>query len=127
MNINENMFVGSVLFIHLSVLVHDLVFFIVYFFCRHLICRLNVFGYLSLNSSAVPGNNGLRDIITLLKWVRRNAQAFGGDPDDVTLAGQSCGSAAAHLVSLSKVSVGLFKRYGLTLTDMFRSIGEIYI
>lgn len=76
--------------------------------------RLNVFGYLSLNSSSVPGNNGLRDAITLLQWVRRNARAFGGDPDNVTLAGQSCGSVAAHLVSLSKASVGLFKRYCLT-------------
>ncbi|KAJ8723600.1 hypothetical protein PYW07_007580 [Mythimna separata] len=72
--------------------------------------RLNVFGYLSLNCSAVPGNNGLRDALTLLRWVQRNARAFGGDPDNVTLAGQSCGSVAAHLVSLSEASVGLMKR-----------------
>ncbi|KAJ8714298.1 hypothetical protein PYW08_007918 [Mythimna loreyi] len=72
--------------------------------------RLNVFGYLSLNSTAVPGNNGLRDAVTLLKWVKRNARAFGGDPDNVTLAGQSCGAAAAHLLSLSQASEGLLKR-----------------
>nr|ADU25006.1 juvenile hormone esterase related protein transcript variant 2 [Sesamia nonagrioides] len=72
--------------------------------------RINVFGYLSLNSTSVPGNNGLWDAITLLKWVQRNARAFGGDPETVTLAGQSCGSVAAHLVSLSKAFVGLLKR-----------------
>uniref|UniRef100_Q7M4E5 Juvenile hormone esterase-related protein n=1 Tax=Trichoplusia ni TaxID=7111 RepID=Q7M4E5_TRINI len=72
--------------------------------------RLNVFGYLSLNSTKIPGNNGLRDAITLLKWVQRNARVFGGDPDNVTLGGQSCGAVAAHLLSLSKASEGLFKR-----------------
>ncbi|KAL0819326.1 hypothetical protein ABMA28_007458 [Loxostege sticticalis] len=72
--------------------------------------RLNVFGFLSLNSERVPGNNGLRDCVTLLRWVRDNARAFGGDPHDVTLAGQSAGAAMAHLLSLSPAAEGLFKR-----------------
>ncbi|XP_026743211.1 juvenile hormone esterase-like [Trichoplusia ni] len=72
--------------------------------------RLNVFGYLSLNSTKIPGNNGLRDAITLLKWVQRNALAFGGDPDNVTLGGHSSGAVNTHLLSLSEASKGLFKR-----------------
>ncbi|XP_052744204.1 juvenile hormone esterase isoform X2 [Bicyclus anynana] len=72
--------------------------------------RLNVFGFLSLNSASIPGNNGLRDAVTLLKWVRANAKSFGGDPDDVTLAGQSAGASMAHLLSMSTAAEGLFKR-----------------
>ncbi|CAH0594442.1 unnamed protein product [Chrysodeixis includens] len=72
--------------------------------------RLNVFGFLSLNTTQIPGNAGLRDMVTLLRWVRRNAEAFGGDPDNVTIAGQSAGSVATHLLALSKATKGLFKR-----------------
>nr|AMB19664.1 antennal esterase CXE7 [Cydia pomonella] len=72
--------------------------------------RIGAFGFLSLNSSSVPGNAGLRDIVTLLRWVQRNAVAFGGNPHDVTLAGQSAGAAAVHLLTLSQAAKGLFKR-----------------
>ena len=72
--------------------------------------RLNVFGFLSLNTSKIPGNNGLRDMITLLRWVRDNARAFGGDPYDVTIGGQSAGAASAHLLTLATEAHGLFKR-----------------
>ncbi|CAH2233192.1 jg13123, partial [Pararge aegeria aegeria] len=72
--------------------------------------RLNVFGFLSLNSSSIPGNNGLRDVVTLLKWVQDNAMNFGGDPNDVTLAGQSAGASMAHLLSMSTAAEGLFQR-----------------
>ncbi|CAH2044894.1 unnamed protein product, partial [Iphiclides podalirius] len=72
--------------------------------------RLNALGFLSLNTPSVPGNNGLRDILTMLRWVRSNARAFGGDPEQVTLAGQSAGASAAHLVALSRQAEGLYKR-----------------
>ncbi|KAJ8714297.1 hypothetical protein PYW08_007917 [Mythimna loreyi] len=72
--------------------------------------RLNVFGFLSLNNPKIPGNAGLRDQVTLLRWVQRNARAFGGDPGDVTIAGQSAGATIAHLLALSNVTKGLFKR-----------------
>ncbi|XP_049877839.1 uncharacterized protein LOC126375040 [Pectinophora gossypiella] len=72
--------------------------------------RLNVFGFLSLNSTKIPGNNGLRDMITLLRWVRDNAHNFGGNPNDVTLGGQSAGAVSAHLLTLSHEAQGLFKR-----------------
>ncbi|XP_034833983.1 juvenile hormone esterase-like isoform X2 [Maniola hyperantus] len=72
--------------------------------------RLNVFGFLSLNSTSIPGNNGLRDAVTLLKWVQANARSFGGDPSDVTLAGQSAGASMVHLLTLSTAAEGLFRR-----------------
>ncbi|KAM3959348.1 juvenile hormone esterase 1 [Aphomia sociella] len=75
--------------------------------------RLNVFGFLSLNTTSIPGNNGLRDMVTLLHWVQKNVRSFGGNPNDVTLAGQSAGAASAHLLSLSDVTKGLFKRIWL--------------
>ncbi|KAJ8714295.1 hypothetical protein PYW08_007915 [Mythimna loreyi] len=71
--------------------------------------RLNVFGFLSMNTEQIPGNAGLRDQVTLLNWVQRNAKYFGGDPDKVTIAGQSAGAVSAHLLTLSRATQGLFK------------------
>ncbi|CAH0690424.1 unnamed protein product [Spodoptera exigua] len=91
--------------------------------------RLNVFGFLSLNTTEVPGNGGLRDQVTLLRWVQRNARAFGGDPKDVTLAGQSAGAAAAHILTLSKATEGLFRRAILmsgTASSSFFSTSPAY-
>lgn len=72
--------------------------------------RLNVFGFFSYNTAAISGNAGLRDQLTLLRWVQRNVRVFGGNPHDVTLAGQSSGAVCAHLLALSKQSKGLFNR-----------------
>ncbi|XP_063831060.1 juvenile hormone esterase-like [Ostrinia nubilalis] len=72
--------------------------------------RLDFLGFLSLNTSKIPGNNGLRDMVTLLRWVQANAAYFGGNPADVTLAGQSSGAASVHLLTLSPAAVGLFNR-----------------
>ncbi|XP_028171874.1 juvenile hormone esterase-like [Ostrinia furnacalis] len=72
--------------------------------------RLDYLGFLSLNTSKIPGNNGLRDMVTLLRWVQANAAYFGGNPADVTLAGQSAGAVSVHLLTLSPAAVGLFNR-----------------
>ncbi|XP_012545440.1 juvenile hormone esterase [Bombyx mori] len=72
--------------------------------------RLAVFGYLSLASGKIPGNNSLRDMVTLLQWVQRNARAFGGDPRRVTLLGESSGAASVHLLMLSQAARGLFEK-----------------
>ncbi|GGQ52574.1 carboxylesterase/lipase family protein [Couchioplanes azureus] len=83
--------------------------------------RLGVFGFLGLPGLAGSGTFGLQDQQAALRWVRRNAAAFGGDPRNVTLAGQSAGglSACAHLAS--PAAAGLFDRAvlqsGPCLTD----------
>ena len=57
----------------------------------------------------VCGNYGLLDMIAALKWIHSNIEVFGGDPEKVTIFGQSSGSMAAHYVSTSPLTKGLFR------------------
>ncbi|XP_063831173.1 juvenile hormone esterase-like [Ostrinia nubilalis] len=91
--------------------------------------RLDFLGFLSLNTSKIPGNNGLRDMVTLLRWVQANAAYFGGNPADVTLAGLSAGSGSVHLLTLSPAAVGLFNRAFLmsgVAVQSFYSASPVY-
>ena len=78
--------------------------------------RLGVFGFyadpeLATESpNGTTGNYGLLDQIKALEWVRRNIAAFGGDPDNVTLAGESAGSACVTALCTSPLARGLFRR-----------------
>nr|ACI42858.1 carboxylesterase [Harmonia axyridis] len=72
--------------------------------------RLGVFGFLSLGDTVVPGNNGLKDQNLALLWIKQNIINFGGDEDQITLFGQSAGSASVSYHSLSPHSKGLFNR-----------------
>jgi len=56
------------------------------------------------------GNYGTLDIIMALKWVRENIEAFGGDPDNVTIAGESAGAQNVHSLLLSPLATGLFHK-----------------
>ncbi|WP_165689049.1 carboxylesterase family protein, partial [Mycobacteroides abscessus] len=71
--------------------------------------RLGILGFLG-DGESVPANLGLLDLAESLRWVQRNIAAFGGDPDLVTVFGQSAGGdAAAHLM-ISEGTAGLFRR-----------------
>lgn len=70
--------------------------------------RLGPFGFLSTEDQTVPGNMGLWDQNLAMKWVQDNIDAFGGDPNRVTLFGESAGSGCVGFHILSPHSKGLF-------------------
>lgn len=74
--------------------------------------RLGALGFLSLEDPElnVPGNAGLKDQIMGLRWVKENIEAFGGDPNNVTLFGESAGGASTHLITLSSQTEGLLHK-----------------
>lgn len=78
--------------------------------------RLGIFGYLAHpllsaeSSEGVSGNYGLLDQIEALRWVRRNIAAFGGDPDNVTIAGESAGALSVLFLMVSPGARGLFAK-----------------
>lgn len=72
--------------------------------------RLGVFGYFGHPLLLGSGNFGLADQIAALQWTQRNAAAFGGDPDNVTLFGQSAGGMSTCALLTSPAARGLFDR-----------------
>ncbi|KAK8787015.1 hypothetical protein V5799_023210, partial [Amblyomma americanum] len=72
--------------------------------------RVASLGFLSFGNELVPGNAGLYDQLLALEWIRDNIAAFGGDPNRVTLFGQSSGAASASFHLLSPLSRNLFSR-----------------
>jgi para-nitrobenzyl esterase len=77
--------------------------------------RLNAFGFLGLDSAGVPGftgsaNAGMLDIVMALEWVRDNIAQFGGDPNNVTIFGQSGGGAKVSTLLAMPAANGLFHK-----------------
>src|SRR5579863_5125420 len=77
--------------------------------------RLNVYGYLNLGAIggedfAMSSNVGMLDIVAVLEWVRTNITTFGGDPDNVTVFGQSGGGGKVIALMAMPAAKGLFHR-----------------
>ena len=78
--------------------------------------RLGVFGFLTHpeltaeSDHEASGNYALLDQVAALEWVEENIGAFGGDPENVTVAGQSAGAMSVYLLTASPLADGLFAR-----------------
>lgn len=70
--------------------------------------RLNIFGFLCLEEHGLPANAGMLDIVMALEWVRDNIAAFGGDPGNVTIFGQSGGGMKVSTLMAMPMATGLF-------------------
>ncbi|XP_046449413.1 juvenile hormone esterase-like [Daphnia pulex] len=82
---------------------HDIVVVIIQY-------RLGPLGFMSFDTDEVPGNAGIFDQIEALRWVNKNIQYFGGDPNQVTISGESAGSGSVSLLLLAPQAKGLFHR-----------------
>ncbi|MDN3204538.1 carboxylesterase/lipase family protein [Algoriphagus sediminis] len=78
--------------------------------------RVGPFGFLAHpdltdeSDYGASGNYALLDMIAALKWVQENIDSFGGDPDNVTIAGQSAGAFSVNFLTASPLASGLFHR-----------------
>lgn len=76
--------------------------------------RLATLGFLALKSldepNAMSGNQAIRDQQAALKWVKRNIAAFGGNPANVTIVGESAGASSVAALVASPLSKGLFQK-----------------
>jgi para-nitrobenzyl esterase len=77
--------------------------------------RLGVFGFLATadlakEANGAAGNYGLLDMVAALKWVKANIKQFGGDPENVTIFGESAGSFAVSTLMASPLARGLFHK-----------------
>lgn len=70
--------------------------------------RIGALGFLTTDDAEFPGNYGMLDQVSALRWVRDNIAQFGGDSSRVTIGGFSAGSASIHLHMASPLSRGLF-------------------
>ncbi|XP_030021117.2 esterase FE4 [Manduca sexta] len=72
--------------------------------------RLEVLGFLCLDTEDIPGNAGMKDQVAALRWVNKNIKNFGGDPKNITIFGVSAGGASVGWHLVSPMTKGLFKR-----------------
>ena len=91
--------------------------------------RLNTFGFLDLSAYddkyQYSSNVGIMDIVDALQWIQDNIEAFGGDPDNVTIFGQSGGGAKVLALMSSPYAEGLFER-GIVESGATATMGPVF-
>lgn len=92
--------------------------------------RMGAFGFMAHpalakeNKQGISGNYGILDQIEALKWVHENIAAFGGDPDKVTIAGESAGGISVSILCASPLCKGLFRGAICESGGSFWPVGE---
>lgn len=86
--------------------------------------RLNIFGFLSSETLDCPGNFGLKDSVAILEWVNQHISSFGGDPNLVTIFGESSGSISVMYLMHSEKSNRLFHRAIAQSGTYFNPFGQ---
>ncbi len=84
--------------------------------------RLGVEGFLHVKDG--PSNRGVLDWLAALEWVQENAAAFGGDPSNVTIAGQSAGGMACATLLSMPAAQGLFRRV-ISMSGPVDALGDL--
>ena len=88
--------------------------------------RLNLFGHLDLSAYdekySDSANVGMWDIIQALEWIQKNIEVFGGDPDNVTVFGQSGGGAKVLALMSTPYAQGLFQK-GIVQSGVTEMVG----
>ena len=91
--------------------------------------RLNTFGFLDLSDYGdkyqYSANVGMMDIVDALEWIQDNIAAFGGDPDNVTVFGQSGGGAKVLALMSSPYAEGLFDK-GIVQSGATETMGVVF-
>ena len=76
--------------------------------------RLNIFGFMNFSGidSSFEGTGylGLKDQVAALEWVKENIENFGGDPDNITLFGESAGASSVMFLAIAPAAHGLFQK-----------------
>lgn len=75
--------------------------------------RIGALGHLGPNGDAHESQRPLRDLVEALRWVKEQISSFGGDPENITLAGDSAGAWYAYALAADPATAGLFRRLAL--------------
>ncbi len=97
--------------------------------------RLGIFGFLTAGNEEMPGNLGLWDQLGALKWVQKNIKAFDGNPEKVTIFGESAGGWSVSYQMASKQSKNLYSAaivqsgpldMGLLYVEKLQSLDDVH-
>lgn len=103
---------------------------VIYVTFNHREGTLGLFASEELSKESKTGTSGnylLLDEIRAIKWVKDNIDKFGGDPNNITIMGQSSGSIGVSAISTSKIAKGLFKRVIAMGFNSYIKYGKTYI